>query len=258
MPLIWSTTSQHALNHGIKVCVYGRSGAGKTYLIKSAPRPIIASAEAGTLSIAAANIPLAEIYSLADMNEFYNWVTKSAEASNFDTICIDSITEIAERILIQEKSGSKDGRKAYGEMSDKLSVLVRQFRDISGKNIYFSAKAELRDQPDGSKLYGPSMPGQKSSQGLAYYFDEFFWAGSGEYDVIAPDKTVKKEKYYYLHTRQDNQYEAKDRSGVLDIQEKADLTHIFTKIRAAFNTGPPIPPLAPPTFIPPPPPIPTP
>ncbi len=239
MALQWSTTAKHALAHGIKVCVYGRSGAGKTRLIATAPRPIIASAEAGTLSIAAANIPMAEINSLKDMNEFYAWLVGSAEARNFDTVAIDSISEIAEKLLTEEKSGNKDPRKAYGEMADKIAVMIRQFRDISGKNVYFSAKAELRENPDGTKLYGPAMPGQKTGQGLPYFFDEFFVISVGEYDKANAAGQIEKVQYRYLQTAEDNQYEAKDRSGALSKQEPADLNHIFTKIRAAFATPQP-------------------
>lgn len=238
MSLQWSTTSQHALDHGIKVCVHGRSGAGKTRLIATAPRPIIASAEAGTLSIASANIPMAVINSLKDLQEFYDWLRGSHNAKDFDTVCLDSITEIGEKLLTEEKSGTKDPRKAYGEMQDKITVVIRQFRDLSGKNVYFSAKTELREQPDGTKLYGPSMPGSKTSQGLPYFFDEFFALCVGEYDAPQPDGTTKKEQYRYLHTNQDSQYEAKDRSGALDLVEKADLNHIFTKIRTAFHVAP--------------------
>lgn len=235
MSLTWSTTGQHALEYGIKVCVHGRSGSGKTKLIETAPRPIIASAEKGTLSIAAANIPLAQIEGLKDLHEFYDWVIGSATAKDFDTICLDSISEIGEKLLTEEKSKTKDPRQAYGEMQDKIAVIIRQFRDLPGKNVYFTAKTELKEQPDGTVLYGASMPGKKTGQGLAYFFDEFFLLNVAEFDQADAMGVIKKIQYRYLHTQQDAQYEAKDRSGALDIQEKADLTHIFNKIRAKFH-----------------------
>ena len=37
-------------------------------------------------------------------------------------------------------------------------------------------------------------------------------------------------EYRYLRTHPDIQSEAKDRSGVLDVLEPPDLTHIFNKI----------------------------
>ena len=37
---------------GVKVLVYGQAGSGKTTLIRTAPAPLILSAEAGLLSLA--------------------------------------------------------------------------------------------------------------------------------------------------------------------------------------------------------------
>lgn len=232
MALTWSTTGQHALSHGIKVCTHGRSGAGKTKLAATAPRPLILSAEAGTLSIAKENIPMIVINSMDDVIDAYNWIVKSAEAKNFDTICLDSISEIAEKCLSTQKAKAKDPRQAYGEMQDQIAVAIRMFRDLPGKNVYFSAKSELRQQPDGSSIYAPSMPGKIVGNGLAYYFDEFFYLGVGE--VPGPPKS----QYRYLQTNQDNMYDAKDRSGALDAIERPDLTYIFNKIRAAFQVQP--------------------
>ncbi len=238
MPLQWSTSGQQVVSHGIKLCVYGRSGAGKTKLIETAPRPIIASAEKGTLSIAAANVPLAIINNVQDLQEFHAWLLNDPQAKNFDTVCLDSISEIAEKCLSEEKGASRDPRAAYGEMQDRVAVLVRQFRDLPEKNVYFSAKAEIREQPDGKMLYGAGMPGKKSSQGLAYFFDEFFYLGIGSTDVPDPATgVVNKIQYRYLQTQADTQYEAKDRSGVLEAVEEPHLDKIFQKIRAAFKVA---------------------
>ena len=42
---------------GVKVLVYGQAGSGKTTLIRTAPAPLILSAEAGLLSLAGTDIP---------------------------------------------------------------------------------------------------------------------------------------------------------------------------------------------------------
>ena len=233
MPIQWTTTGQRALDQGIKVLVHGVSGAGKTTLIKTCPRPIIASAESGTLSIADANLPMTEITSYEDLVDFYNFLI-SPNANNFDTGVLDSVSEIAERILTKEKLKAKDPRQAYGEMADRVITLLRMFRDIPGKNIYFTCKTAMVPTPEGSVKWCPLMPGKQLTGGVAYYFDEFFFLGIGE----TVDNTGKKVRYRYLQTQPTAQYEAKDRSGALDEIEPPDLTHIFNKIRNKVTLKP--------------------
>ena len=60
---------------GVKILVYGQAGAGKTFLIKTLPNPVILSAEGGLLSIAGTDIPYIEINGIKDLHEAYQWLT---------------------------------------------------------------------------------------------------------------------------------------------------------------------------------------
>jgi hypothetical protein len=133
------------------------------------------------------------------------------------------VTEIGEVVLTNAKGIHKDPRQAYGDLIDKMLVIIKQFRDLKGKHIYISAKEDrLKDDLTGKIIYGPSMPGQKLGPGLPYYFDEVFHLAIGY--------TKDGTPYRYLQTQPDFQYEAKDRSGALDAIEPPDLNHIFDKI----------------------------
>lgn len=225
------STGEHALANGIKVCVYGNTAVGKTRLIATAPRPYILSVEGGTLSIARENIKGQVITSLKDLIDAYTWIISSTEARNYDTICLDSISEMAEIFLANGLTTLKDGRAAYGEMQTQLGTQVRLFRDLPGKHVYFTAKAATKKQPDGTELYTASLPGQTASQSIPYPFDEFFYMGVAE----APGADGKLIRYNYLQTSRDVRYEAKDRSGALDFIERPDLSYIFNKIRAFYS-----------------------
>lgn len=216
------STKDYGRDAGVKVLVYGAPGAGKTRLCATAPKPFILSAESGLLSLRKETLPYAVISSIEDFNEAYAWVTGSEEAEKYETICLDSISEIAEQILSEEKTLSKDGRKAYGEMQDRMNRLLRAFRDIPGKNVYFSAKMERTQMDSGLILYTPSLPGRNLTQGIGYFFDEEFAL------ITVKDNDGNVERY--LQTASDTAYEAKDRSGSLDFLEKPDLTKIFRKI----------------------------
>ena len=79
---------------GVKLLVYGAAGAGKTYLIKTLPDPIILSAEAGLLSIKGSDLSYFAIESMSDLNEVYSWIVNSDEAKKYQSVALDSISEI--------------------------------------------------------------------------------------------------------------------------------------------------------------------
>jgi hypothetical protein len=223
MAIRLTTTAQAAQLHGVKILCYGKAGTGKTTLCATAPNPVIISAEAGLLSLRGHEIPVIEVRSIDDLMEAYQWATESEEATHFETVCLDSLSEIAEVVLLHAKKTTKDPRQAYGELIEKMGNTVRAFRDLSGKHVYMSAKQEsIKDETAGTTLYGPSMPGAKLGGQLPYLFDEVFRLNIGR----TPDGT----EYRYLQTRPDFQSDAKDRSGALDAMEQPNLAHIINKI----------------------------
>lgn len=223
MALNFTTTNVDAQLNGIKVLVYGPAGMGKTVLSSTAPAPIILSAESGNLSLRGFAIPMIKIATVQDLTEAHQWLLNSAEAKQFQTVCLDSISEVAEVVLNNAKRQTKDPRQAYGELLEKMETLIRAFRDLPGKNVYMAAKMEpSKDELTGIVKYGPSMPGSKLGSKLPYYFDEVFRLGV--------NKTPSGEQYRFLQTQPDLQYEAKDRSGALAQMEPPNLTQIFQKI----------------------------
>jgi hypothetical protein len=223
MALKFTTTDRAAAVSGVKTLAYSRAGIGKTTLCATCPAPIILSAEAGLLALAKFQIPVIEIKTVDDLTEAHSWLLSSTEARQFATICIDSVSEIGEVVLSNAKLQVKDPRQAYGELIEKMLMVIKKFRDIQGKHVYVTAKEEREvDQYTGRVLRVPSMPGRQLGPGLPYYFDEVFHLGVGT--------TAEGKTYRYLRTQPDFQYEAKDRSGKLDPIEPPDLNHIITKI----------------------------
>lgn len=218
-----TTTRQAAMLNGIKVLVYGRAGVGKTTLCATAPAPVIISAESGLLSLRHLDIPVIEVSSIQDVHDAYRWVCSAKEASAIQTICLDSLSEIAEVVLANEKKKSKDPRQAYGGLIDETIGLVKAFRDLPKRNVVVTAKEETETNPlTGLTRIGPGMPGRSVGPQLPYLFDEVFHAGTA--------KDHQGKLYHYLRTRPDPTTDAKDRSGALDEIEYPDLRNIFAKI----------------------------
>lgn len=207
--------------NGVKALVYGMAGAGKTTLAKTVPAPIIISAEGGLLSVADANLDFIEVSTMADLHEVYKWLG-SDEAERFGTVFVDSLSEIGEVVLGHEKSINKDGRAAYGEMATQMNALIRAFRDLPGKHVVMTAKAEKSQDEAGRMLYAPSMPGAKMGQALPYFFDLVL--------ALRVEKDSEGVKQRALMCDGDGLWSAKDRSGKLDNWEAPDLGAVFEKI----------------------------
>lgn len=208
---------------GVKMLVYGQSGAGKTSLIKTLPNPIVLSAEGGLLSIQDADIPFIEITSMADLREAYTFLTESEDAAQFSSVAIDSISEVAEVCLNHEKKIAKDPRQAYGAMQENIAEIIRVFRDLPNRHIYMSAKLEKSQDEMGRILYAPSMPGNKSGQSLPYFFDEVL--------ALRVEKDAEGIAQRALMCDSDGLWSAKDRSGKLSAWEAPDLGEIINKIQ---------------------------
>jgi len=215
-----STKGLHT--NGVKILVYGHSGAGKTSLIPTLPNPVVLSAEGGLLPIADHDVPYLEIRDMQTLMDAYNFITQDGQANNFDSIALDSISEIAEVVLSAEKKKTKDPRQAYGELMTQMQDLIRAFRDIKGKHVYFTAKCEKQQDEQGRLLYSPSMPGAKLGQQLPYFFDEVF--------ALRVEKGEDGKPVRALQCDSDGLWSAKDRSGRLEAWEMPDLGEIIRKI----------------------------
>ena len=175
------------------------------------------------MSIAGSDVPYVEIGSMADLMEAYKWLTESQEAKAFQSVALDSISEIAEVVLVEELKRNKDGRAAYGELNSAMTGVIRAFRDLPGRHVYFTAKCEKAQDENGRMLYSPAMPGKTLTQQLPYFFDCVF--------ALRVEKDTEGKTHRMLLTDSDGLWTAKNRAaGRLDAWEAPDLGAIINKI----------------------------
>lgn len=217
------TTSQ--IPRYIKSVIYGAPGVGKTVLGATAPAPLILDAESGTLSIARQHVDMVEITDLKTLKETYDFLNKSDH--KYETVVLDPVTELADVLLEAYKPLYKDARQAYGQMATEMKEVMRLFRELP-MHVVFNAHQEIHnDEFSGLTTYRPSAPGQAFTGKMAYF-----------YDIVGCMRIGKKGKdsYRYLQTQPDFQYQAKDRTGVLDAKEEnPNLSILFHKIISSFE-----------------------
>lgn len=235
------TSNDAIMQTGVKILAYGAPGAGKTFMAATMPNPLLINVEGGLLALRRENlvrvygegnpyitydVPTITISKFSEIDEVYKWCLNSAEAKQYASVCVDSLSEIAETVLNEAKKSVRDPRLAYGEMLTKTEQIVRMFRDLPNKHVYMAAKIEMvTDDNTGVSRYGPSMPGKQLTAHLPYFFDEMFYLGIGKDQAGNP--------YRFLQTQQTFQHDAKDRSGMLDAQEPPVLGYVINKILGA-------------------------
>lgn len=253
MPIKIKSISEVIHNSGLKILVHGPAGSGKTVLGATANEPtLIISAESGLLSLNHNKEDLikrgspdfnpdvcsvVEISSTEELKSVYEMLveTKSekledgsivqhqSKKTDFKWIILDSITEIAEKVLEHELSENADARKAYGELYIKMTAIIKRFRDLQHYNVVMTAKQQrIADEMSGLTSYIPLMPGAKLGPSIGYLFDEVF--------CLRMAKNKDNKLVHYIQATRDGQYEAKDRSGKLSACEKPSLKDICEKI----------------------------
>lgn len=220
--------SELAIQSGVKALVYGPPGTGKTPIVATAPRPVLCAIEPGLLSMrSATNVPVFQAFDedpkkcMAKIDEFFDWTFRSSEAKNFDTFCIDSVSQYAEIVLKVEEAGNKHGLKAYGEMARKVLGMMEAIYFSQDKNWYLIAKQGV-DEIDGVNTKRPYFPGKELNTKIPHLYDEIFQIDNA--NIPGQPKPV-----IALRTKSTYGVVARDRSGKLAELEPPHLGQIFQK-----------------------------
>lgn len=167
---------EHAQNFGVKAIVFGPAGTGKTPILNTAPRPVLLATEAGLLSMRGSNIPTYAAFTSKAIDEFFSWFFNSSETKNFDTLGIDSGSQIADIYLnaalqgTSKQGNKKHGMAAYGEMATNTMEHLRTLYYTRYKHVYMICKEEIADV-DYQSLRRPYFPGKVLPIDVPHLYD---------------------------------------------------------------------------------------
>lgn len=215
----------------LSICVYGDTKVGKTSLALTTPeaKTIIFGTEPGLLPLRDRHIRYYQIDTAQDLDRAVSWLESGGPKLRGYWIFLDSLSDIAERLLVDLKAQpKKDPRQAYGEVADICLDALKRLRALPCHTVVICKLDRLEDL-EGATMFGPSLPGAKLSQKVGYEFElvlAYRTRGTGE----------RVERW--LQTEPDGRYQCGDRSGVLEPREAPDLGAIAEKILASVQRPP--------------------
>jgi len=260
LPII-SADQRLAEHRGIKGCIFGKSGIGKTSLLwfLDPHSTLFFDLEAGDLAIegwagdtirprtwpecrdfacflGGANPALRDDqpYSRAHFEHVCERFGDPAILDRYQTVFIDSIT-VAGRLCFQwckgqpqafsEKTGKPDVRGAYGLHGQEMVAWLTHLQHTRGKNIWFVGILDEKLDDFNRRVFVPQIEGAKTGLELPGIVDEVI--------TLAEIRNDEGPSYraFVCHTLNPWGYPAKDRSGRLDMLEEPRLDRLMAKIK---------------------------
>jgi len=225
MSAVISRTSD-AKHRRITVLIYGEHGIGKTSLAKtvnvsSDDKLLYVAADPGQLALREREFVM--MSPKEQKGSPMMAILEHAKATDYEWVVVDGIDALAKEVLRAEKGKTKDGRKAYGEMIDKMEYWLEEMRDLPGKNVLFITHMSSSTDDMGVTSHGPSMPSNSLKDTVPAMFDLV-----GCMRSMRTEKGI--ERLIQFQPEAATGYVCKDRSGSLGSIEKPDITEILAKI----------------------------
>lgn len=243
-----TSTKNESTSRAVAI-LYGPSGSGKTWQAGTTPRTLILSYESGLSSLTDKAIdsidmtkddsggPLGPQDRIKKIESVYTWLMKPEQQKAYDTVFIDSITEIGELIFQIEESKFKekaklegknyDLRQPYGPTFTELSRFVKAFRDMPHYDVVFSCLDSSGENEDtGIRETMLNLPGSKCKKQIPGLVDHVIYLDRKE------DKDKKVQRMFL--TEATSKIFAKNRapeSLELKKYEEADLGKLINKLK---------------------------
>lgn len=251
---------------GIKGCIFGKSGIGKTSLLWTLPeeKTLFLDMEAGDLAIEGWGGDTLRPRTWKECRDFTVFIggpnpslrdEQPYSQKHFDLVCerygspdyldgydtvfVDSIT-VAGRLCFQwckgepqafgDKTGKPNMLGAYGLHGQEMIAWLTHLQHTRNKNIWFVGILDEKLDDFNRRFYQPQIEGTKTGLELPGIVDQVITMTElrGE---VKDGEEAKPYRAFICHTLNPYGYPAKDRSGRLECVEEPHLGRLMDKIR---------------------------
>lgn len=160
-----------ASKYGAKAVVHGGPGVGKTPIINTARRPCFLAVEPGLASMAGSQVPTWYAPTWPKIKEFFTWWHGSNEVRNFDTLCVDSVSQICEIYLRENPNKHQHGLKLYGDMATTVFDELHKLYYQQEKHMYLICKQSIEKVEGNAGKKRPYFPGDQLNISVPHLFD---------------------------------------------------------------------------------------
>ena len=185
------TNTQAGASQFISYLISGASKTGKTVLSTTIPsnKLLFGNTENNLASIYGADVNKVDIFSYAAMIEVIEALEKKQLTPEW--FFLDSGTDLAAKILAEEKKKTKDPRQAYGEMATKMIDIINRLKILPLNFVMIAQQGKIKDEQTGGIIFGPSFDGQQLEGKVPYMFD-----------AVLASRVVKNDKGADQHVLQ--------------------------------------------------------
>lgn len=150
---------QNDLNKSkLRVLIYGRNGAGKTYLSASMPKPVLLDFEKGYMTLADVKRPPAviSIEDPAELPEIYTYLRDKNK--KYETVVFDTVTSLQSLVLSHITGSLKSAKfsdiasptkRDWGQLSEALKSIIHHFLALDLHTLFLSQERDYTDEDNG-------------------------------------------------------------------------------------------------------------
>lgn len=215
------TKARDIKSHGVKILIYAPSGTGKTTLAGTlGDKVLVLNAENGVAVLRESNCDIIDVKTREEAFTIGGALSEGGELfGKYDTIVLDSISEIAESIAAQLSLDPYYGDPAnafkyWGEVKTRTIGFLKAFRDLPNMNVVFIA-LESEIEINSLQVKYPMAVGKGSMKAMPSIFDE----------VLKLESDHDGKRTFRTSTTSD--FVAKSRYGVEDGTDIMDLSELY-------------------------------